>query len=146
MSELEQYLTDDEKKEIALRVFEQKLSYSFSKNEAERLVTNMAYGVAEKLVSQNIGKEFEAAIKSKLPEIISELSTFVVFSPGNDYGAFKKEPTAAWKVVDSWVRNNNALIEDRVSAIVNGIDEETLRQEISEAIYKAVVEPTLSKG
>ena len=143
MSEIEQYLSEDEKKEIALRVFEDKLRTSFSTAEAERVVTNMAYELAEKLVSQNISKEFEQAIQTKLPEIIDDLSTYVVFSRGDDYGAFRKEPTLAWKTVDEWVKKNNAQIEDRVIEIVAGIDKATLREEISQAIYKAVVEPTI---
>lgn len=143
MSEIEQYLSEGEKKEIALRVFEDKLRTSFSTAEAERVVTNMAYEIAEKLVSQNISKEFEQAIQTKLPEIIDKLSTFTVFSRGDDYGAFRKEPTLAWKTVDEWVKKNNAQIEDRVIEIVAGIDKATLREEISQAIYKAVVEPTI---
>ena len=140
---IEEYLTDEEKKEIALRVFEEKLRTSFSTAEAERVVTNMAYDIAEKLVSQNISKEFKESIESKLPEIIEGLSSFTVFSRGDDYGAFRKEPTLAWKTVDEWIKKNNAQIEDRVREIVAGIDKATLRDEISTAIYKAVTEPTL---
>lgn len=141
---IEEYLTDEEKKEIALRVFEEKLRTSFSTAEAERVVTNMAYDIAEKLVSQNISKEFKESIESKLPEIIEGLSSFTVFSRGDDYGAFRKEPTLAWKTVDEWIKKNNAQIEDRVREIVAGIDKATLRDEISTAIYKAVTEPTLN--
>ena len=140
---IEDYLSDEEKKEIAVRVFEDKLRDSFSTSEAERVVTNMAYEVAEKLISQNISEQFKDSIQNKLPEIIEGLSAYTVFSRGDNYGAFRKEPTLAWKTVDNWVRSNNAIIEDRVKAIVDGIDKETLRQEISEAIYKAVVEPTI---
>jgi hypothetical protein len=143
MSNIEQYLTDDEKKEIALRVFEQKLTDSFSTAEVERVVNNMAYEVAEKLVNQNISKEFEEAIQNKLPEIIDSLGTYTVFSRGDEYGAFRKPPTLAWQAVDNWVKTNNAVIEDRVKAIVDGIDKVTLKEEISTAIYKAIVEPTL---
>lgn len=145
MSNIEQYLTDDEKKEIALRVFEEKLRTSFSTTEAERVVTNMAYELAEKLVSQNISKDFDDAIKSKLPEIIDGLSSYTVFSRGDDYGAFRKEPTLAWKIVDETVKKHNARIEDRVLAVIDSIDKANLREEISIAIYKAVTEPTLGK-
>jgi len=144
MSEIEQYLSDEEKKDIALRVFEEKLRTSFNTTEAERVVTNMAYKLAEKLVSDNIGEQFQEAIEDKLPEIINDLSSYTVFSRGDNYGAFRKEPTLAWKIVDDWVKKNNAQIEDRVKAIVDGIDKATLRDEISTAIYKAVVEPTLA--
>ena len=144
MSNIEDYLSDDEKKEIAVKVFENKLRDSFSTSEAERVVTNMAYNVAEKLVSQNISKEFEQSIKDKLPEIINGLSGFTVFSRGDDYGAFRKEATLAWKSVDEYVRKHNALIEDKVLEVINAIDKQTLREEISEAIYKAVTEPTLN--
>lgn len=140
---IEDYLTEDEKKEIALRVFEDKLRDTFSTAEAERIVTNMAYELAEKLVNQNISEQFKLAIEAKLPTIIDELGTFTVFSRGDDYGAFRKEPTLAWKIVDNWVKANNAVIEDRVREIVDGIDKQTLREEISTAIYKAVVEPTI---
>lgn len=143
MSEIENYLTNDEKKEIALRVFEDKLRDSFSTAEAERVVTNMAYDIAEKLVSQNLNEQFRASITDKLPKIIDELSGYTVFNRGDDYGAFAKQPTEAWKIVDNWIKTNNTLIEDRVREIVEGIDKTTLREEISEAIYKAVVEPTI---
>jgi len=143
MNDIEQYLSDEEKKDIALRVFEEKLRTSFSTAEAERVVTNMAYEVAEKLISNNINEQFKEAIENKLPEIIDGLSSYTVFSRGDDYGAFRKEPTLAWKTVDDWVKKNNAQIEDRVKAIVDGIDKVTLREEISTAIYKAVVEPTI---
>ena len=143
MSEIEQYLTDEEKKDIALRVFEEKLRTSFSTAEAERVLTNMAYEVAEKLVSENINDKFKEAIENKLPEIIDGLSSYTVFSRGDSYGAFRKEPTLAWKTVDDWVKKNNAQIEDRVKAVIDGIDKVTLREEISTAIYKAVVEPTI---
>lgn len=143
MSNIEDYLSDEEKKEIALRVFEDKLRDSFSTAEAERVVTNMAYEVANKLVSDNINDEFKQAIESKLPEIIDGLSGFTVFSRGDDYGAFRKEPTLAWKIVDEWVKKNNTVIEDRVGEVVAGIDKHSLKEEISSAIYKAVVEPTL---
>lgn len=143
MNTIEDYLTDEEKKDIAVRVFEDKLRDSFSTSEAERVVTNMAYEVAERLVSKNINEQFKDSIESKLPEIIDGLGSFTVFSRGDDYGAFRKEPTLAWKTVDNWVKENNAQIEDRVREIVDSIDKDTLRQEISEAIYKAVVEPTI---
>ena len=143
MSDIEKYLTAEEKKEIALRVFEDKLRESFSVAEAERVVTNMAYNIAEKLVSNNIDKEFKKAIKEKLPDIIDGLSSFTVFSRGDNYGAFKKEPTLAWRIVDECVKKNNAKIEDRVLEVIESIDKVTLREEISTAIYKAVVEPTL---
>lgn len=143
MSSIEEYLTQEEKKEIALRVFEDKLRGSFSEAEAERVVTNMAYEIAQELVNKNISKEFEKAITEKLPEIIDGLSVYTVFSRGDDYGAFRKEPTLAWKIVDNWVKDNNAKIEDRVRDVIDGIDKQTLREEISEAIYKAVVEPTI---
>ena len=143
MSEIEQYLTQEEKKEIALRVFEGKLRTSFSTAEAERVITNMAYEIAKDLVDKNFGEELENTINKELPRIVNELSGFVVFSRGDNYGAFRKEPTLAWKVVDEWVKKNNAVIEDRVLEIVNGIDKAHLREEISTAIYKAVVEPTL---
>lgn len=141
MSEIENYLSDDEKKEIALRVFEDKMRESFSEAEAERVVSNMAYEIAEKLVANNLNDKFKEAIEEQLPGIIAGLSSYTVFSRGDDYGAFRKEPTLAWKVVDDWVKTNNGLIQDRVSEIVNGIDKSTLKEEISEAIYKAVVEP-----
>ena len=143
MSEIEQYLTQEEKKEIALRVFEGKLRTSFSTAEAERVITNMAYEIAKDLVDKNFGEELENTINKELPGIVNELSGFVVVSRGDNYGAFRKEPTLAWKVVDEWVKKNNAVIEDRVLEIVNGIDKAHLREEISTSIYKAVVEPTL---
>lgn len=141
MSEIDDYLTDDEKRDIALRVFEDKLRQSFSAAEAERVVTNMAYEIAKELVNQNISEEFKSAIEKKLPEIIDGLSGYTVFNRGDSYGAFKEEPTLAWKIVDDWVKSNNARIEDRVKEVIDGIDKITLREEISSAIYKAVVEP-----
>jgi hypothetical protein len=143
VSDIEQYLSEDEKKEIASRVFEEKLRTSFSTAEAERVVTNMAYELAERLVTNNINDQFKEAIEAKLPKIIDELGTYTVFSRGDDYGAFRKEPTLAWKTVDDWVKKNNVVIEDRVREIVAGIDKVALREEISNAIYKAVVEPTI---
>lgn len=143
MSDIERYLSNDEKKEIALRVFEEKLRDSFSDAEAERVVTNMAYDIAHELVNRHISEQFKEAIENKLPTIIDDLSAYTVFNSGDNYGAFRKEPTLAWKTVDEWVKKNNATIEDKVAEIVNGIDKTTLREEISTAIYKAVVEPTL---
>jgi len=142
---IDDFLSEDEKKEIAVRVFTGKLE-SISQAEIERIVSNNAYAIAQELVDKNFGDEYKESIKTKLPKIIDGLSSYTVFDRGDSYGAFRKEATIAWKTVEDTVKANHGSIEARVINILENIDETTLREKISEAVYIAVTEPLKKKG
>ena len=137
---LDEYLSDDEKKDIAVRVFTDKLM-SLSQAEIERIVSNNAYEIARDIVDKNFDKEFKQSVKDKLPEIINGLSSYTVFDRGDGYGAFKKGATVAWQTVELAVKENEDALKDRVREVISGIDDVTLRDKISEAIYDAVTTP-----
>lgn len=138
---LDDYVSDEEKKDIAVRVFSDRLRETLNIVEIERIVSNNSYEIAQRLVDENFNKEFKQAIKKKLPEIINNLTGYTVFNQGDTYGAFAKEATLGWKMVEQAVRENEIMLKKRVAEVVAGIDEATLKDKISEAIYEAVVEP-----
>ena len=141
---LEDYISEDERKEIAVNVFTESLR-DISNAEIERIVSNNAYEIARDIVDKNFDKQFKKSVKDKVPEIIAGLSSYTVFSRGDSYGAFARKPTNAWVAVDKAVMENEEALKDRVREIISGLDEVDLRDKISLAIYEAVTQP-LGKG
>ena len=82
---IEEYLTEEEMKEIAQQEFRKCISHQ-SKESLERIINNSAYQVVWSAVDESLDGEAIGILKEKVIEIIGDMSAFNVFatprSPG----------------------------------------------------------------
>lgn len=120
----EDYLSEDEQKEIIKDVFREKVT-----KDAERILSNTAYSCVFSAVDEIMDGKAKAMISEKAIEIINDLTSFTVFHPKDAWG---NPPSEAWNILMQACRENKPLIQERLKEVISNLDEDQFRETIKE--------------
>lgn len=136
---IDDYLDEHDKKEIAKDLFREQLN----KESLGIHISNAAYYVAMEAVSELFEESLEEKLVSKLKEVIEDLSSYTVFNEGG-YG---QPATKGQKILDKAVEDSAKEIEDKVHEIMaekvqklNDLDECWLRDLVANSGLKLTIE------
>jgi len=123
---IDDYITEEEKAEIARDVFKRKL-LDKSSDDWERIISNFAYNTVYQLVDAELDGKMAEKIKEKTIKVINELTEYSVFRR-NDYWNEIESP--ATKIMTEAILNNKALFAEKVEAVIGNFDEEEIKQQL----------------
>jgi hypothetical protein len=135
---VEDYLDKEEIKEL--------ISYEISKsakNDAERILSNTAYGVVFDAVDKALDNKAKDIIKEKVLDCINNLSEFDVFRRAN---AWDKESSVGQEIVDNALVDNTSEIYGRVKSAIDSINIEGKIEEKIEDSLEDILLTALKKG
>jgi hypothetical protein len=135
---VEDYLDKEEIKEL--------ISYEISKsakNDAERILSNTAYGVVFEAVDKALDNNAKDIIKEKVLDCINNLSEFDVFRRAN---AWDKESSVGQEIVDNALVDNTSEIYGRVKSAIDSINIEGKIEEKIEDSLEDILLTALKKG
>lgn len=129
---VQDYLSEDEMKEIAKDVWADKCRYKLEKDK-ERIISNEAYTCVFRMVDEVFGENLNQILTEKIVEIIKDMSSFSVFRVKN---AWDRDESVAQKVMCQVVEENKHILKDTVVAqMLNAkIDDEMVAEAVREVI------------
>ena len=137
---VEDYLDREEIKEL--------ISYEISKsakNDAERILSNTAYGVVFEAVDKALDSSMQEIITQKVLKIIDGLSEFCVFRDLDvSYG--RQEASLGYKMINSALTENKKLLDDKVYNLLTGYDiDNRIKNRIEDSLEDIILD-VLKKG
>ena len=121
----EDYLTEEERKQIVVDEFRSQCRKSWNEDEGVRLVGNVAYDMVLRLVNEAIGGDVKELIATKTIEVINNLSSFTVFS-ASDY--ITRADGVGRDALNEAIINSKPLIKQRLEAVINSLDESDITE------------------
>lgn len=137
--------SEEEVKEAVLDVVRSLVVRQFSGAEENlnRLIANLSYSYVFEMVNQQFDGNLNELLKSKIVDIINNLSTYTVFQKKD---AWEKEDSVAYKALQEEMTNARPLIKNRVEHIIQEYPFHELDQdEIGEVIYQCIMDKLFSK-
>lgn len=127
---IEDYLSDNEKHEIALAAFREICLEKF-RSDSERIFSNAAYAAVMKAIDESFGGEAVERIKNKALEVIDDLSVHTVFKRKD---AWEKGDSEAYKSLNDAIIASQPHIQRKVEAVIDSITEDNLRLNLSDCM------------
>ena len=107
---LTDYISEDEMKRIATEEFRNQIRKQ-SRQSLERVINNAAYAVVWEAVDECMDGEAISFLKSKVLDIINDMTSFNVFATPN---AWDRKENMAHNLLVKAVRDNHSLLEQKV--------------------------------
>ena len=107
---LTDYISEDEMKRIATEEFRNQIRKQ-SRQSLERAINNAAYAVVWEAVDECMDGEAISFLKSKVLDIINDMTSFNVFATPN---AWDRKENMAHNLLVKAVRDNHSLLEQKV--------------------------------
>lgn len=123
---IENYLSDDEIKEIVKEELREEIKSSIKRNGATRFISNMGYGNVLEIINEEI-PNYEQEIKEQVKKVIDNLSSFSVFRKAD---LIEREDSLGQKYLEEAVSNNKELINNKVIEIIEELDKQDIADEI----------------
>lgn len=139
--DINQYLSEDDKKRIAEEEYRSVIR-SVVNVDKERLLSNAAYTVVQKLIDEQFGEDMNTILVEKTINIISDLSQYSVFKKKD---AWDKDESKGYKYLQEAVENNKGLIEDKVTEVIASLDPSSFHYKLEELMYQVVENRLLGK-
>lgn len=114
---IEDYLTDDEKKEIAKQVWMEKLSAKFEKDQ-ERIISNAAYQIVSTMCDEVV-PNFNSLLVEKVKGVITGLSAHTVF---NKLDAWHRDGNSSYHLLKDIVASKKERINNKVDNIIDSLN------------------------
>lgn len=108
--DIRDHLSDEQMREIAIDEW-RRICREACNGNAERIIENIAHGVATDMVAEALGEDAAEHIRSKAISVIADLSVFTVFRRPD---AWDRGPTPAFTALMEAVTANKSLIEKKV--------------------------------
>ena len=143
--DVKDYLSESDIKEIVQQELRFKVRQQFDLNNIERIFTNSAYHIVWEEVNKSIDYDMTEFIKNKVIEVINGLSDFNVFRDKSDYIYGRDKNSVAQEYLNQYVEENKNIINDRVKAIMQGLDEDAIRDQLYDLIYQIVEDRIIGK-
>ena len=115
---IEQYLSEDDMKEIAKDAFREKCEKCLE-TDFERILSNIAYSVIWKASDDVLDGQLQHKLKAKVEGVIENLTDFSVFKSPDSWS---RESNKSYKLLQEVVEDSRPLIEQRVKEIIKGFD------------------------
>lgn len=126
------YLSEDDIKELCIQHVHQLI-----RKGGERLISNLAYEVAYKILDSAIDEESMTTIRNKAKEILQKDSSYNIFRPKDAWGS---EDSPAYKTLKSAMEENSQLIKDKVKETILKYDYESQIRKNPEFFAEALVD------
>lgn len=107
---LTDYISEDEMKRIATEEFRSQIRKQ-SRQSLEMVINNAAYAVVWEAVDECMDGEAISVLKSKVLDIIDDMTSFNVFATPN---AWDRKENMAHNLLVKAVRDNHSLLEQKV--------------------------------
>lgn len=135
------YLSFEERQGIAREAFFRAASIK-CQEDFERILSNAAYA----LVAEEVNKAFDGdmvnIVREKAVCIINNMSSYSVFK-GPD--AWDMEASVGWKHLQVVMSEAKPLINTRVQEIIDGLDDNYLRQMLEDSLLNIIVDKLQAK-
>ena len=99
------YLTDDEKHELALRVVSDQMAQRMGEMSVKTLLSNVAYEIVMERVKKEVNGDIESEITDNVEKILSNPKEieFCLFYDGEKYGGFDTHKGIALKIAEDFI-------------------------------------------
>lgn len=131
---IEDYLSDEEIKQIVTEEFREKVRESIRKNGVTTFIANIGYQNVFEIINNEI-PEYENLVKDKTKEVIEGLSSYSVFRKKD---LVDNEDSLGQKYLEKAVEDNKNIINDKVVEIFNRLGETDISYEISNIIEEKI--------
>jgi len=135
MIDLDDYVSEDEKKAIAVEEFRRVAAQTCSAD-FERILRNAAHEIVEKQVDAVFDGGMADTVKAKAVDVIENLTSYTVFGRPN---AWDREASKGWTHLQAAIDGAKPLIEERVVAAVAALTDDEMRELIGDRIADAVI-------
>jgi len=140
--DISQYLSEEEKKSIAVEEYRNAIR-QLVQVDKERILSNCAYTVVQKLVDDAFNEDLNTILVDKVKDIINNLSSYSVFKRKD---AWDKDESKGHKYLESAVEDNKQLIESKVQEIIAELDVSSFHYKLEELMYNVVENRLLGRS
>lgn len=131
--DMDDYLSEDEKREIARDEFRRGLARTLATpNDVERFVGNIAYTVVWGEIDKQATEDMRVKIAEKVVEVIDKMNIHTIVDRGNS--TLRSKPTAAAKMIDEFVDGHRGEIEAKVHDLIGQISLSDVESEFHSVI------------
>lgn len=131
---IEDYLSDDEIKQIVKEEFRNKVQENLRRNGVKTWIANLGYQNVLEIINTEI-PEYESLVKEKTKEAIEGLTSYSVF---RKKGLIDDEDSLGQKYLEQAVENNKEIINQKIINIFNELAEEDIFYEIENIISEKI--------
>lgn len=133
--DLNDYITEDERKEMARDVFRAACDRQ-SQQDFERILSNSAYQLVARIVDEHFDGEMIETVKARAIDVINGMTSSTVFSAPN---AWDRAASKGFQHLQSAVDSSKDMIRSRVESIISGYDSEDLREMVERQVGSAII-------
>ena len=127
---IEDYLSQEEMKEIVKEQFSQAVKEQFRKpSDIERVMTNLSYEYLFKAVSEAIGKDSVEFIKDKVVNLLQD-DSHISYLMWRRKDAWENDESPAITAMNNAIKDNEDLIKSRVYSLISNYDFNKVKDEI----------------
>jgi len=128
----EDYLNENEVKEIVTDVFRQQLADKFKKD-YERIFSNAAFNIVTKLVDEQMNGKMAELIAENTVKVINGLSDYTVFKRPD---AWDNSSSEAYKILQKSVVDSKPLIDEKIKGMIDKLVIRELQEQLNESILE----------
>lgn len=124
---IEDYLSENEIKEIVEEEFRDRIKELFRKEAATtRIISNLGYYNTFKIIEEVV-PDFKELIKEQTKKQCQNISSYSVFRKKDE---FRREDSLAQKYLEEAVEDNKEIINEKVVEILKKLNEQDIANEI----------------
>ena len=144
---LEDFLTPEEIKAIAMDTIRDSIYRTFSQNEANinRLISNLSYEFIFEAVSKAIGEDAQTKISNKVRELLEDGSS-IRYEVWRRKDAWENCESPAIGIVYKAIKDNEGLIRNKVMQSIDDFDFGDMRDIMYDTLQTVVYEKVFGKG
>lgn len=139
---LDDYLSEGEKKSIAKQAFYDKCANKYM-NDHERLFSNAAYRVVAELVNKEMDNDVSTIIKDKAISIIKDMTGYSIFKAPD---AWEREASKGFTILQKALDESAHLIQARVEAIIGDLESAYITERLNELMCEVVRDRLIGKS
>jgi len=140
---IEDYLSEEEIKEIAKEEVTRQVRQAIRKDDLDRIISNSAYNFIWKAVDEQIDDDLITLIRDKTIKIINELSSYCIFRQRD---AWQNEDSKAYTYVQQAIEDNKEVIFNRVKESMMNINTEVIMDRLNDLIYQVIEDKLCGKS
>lgn len=125
------YVSEDDIKDAILSGIK-----DYSREEAERIITNAGYRLATDIANAQLDDEAGAKIYAKAVALLDELSTFTLF----DLGGYGRPPSDARRILNDAVRQEKDALSYAIRSAIHNLSKREIVDIVKSGAVKIVIE------
>jgi len=138
---IELYLNDEEKKEIAQRAFYDSMCKEFSGSGVERILYYVTEEYVRQLIAESMGENYKNLISEKVLSAVNSLDKYEVFRENNTWS----RESIARKYLNEAMHEHKQNIFDRLKEVIDDKDVGYFEGVIQDCAYEFISENLFKK-